>query len=69
MKMVKVKTNLNSSKASGPDCIPVLVLKNCETELLYILLIFFTNLSLVEFQGRYLASFLLLSVIGSFKWF
>ena len=33
----KVITNLNSSKASGPDCIPVVVLKNCEPELSYIL--------------------------------
>ena len=33
----KVITNLDSSKASGPDCIPVVVLKNCETELSYIL--------------------------------
>ena len=37
-KMVKkVITNVDSSKASGPDCIPVLVLKNCEPELSYIL--------------------------------
>ena len=37
-KMVeKVITNLYSSKASGPDCIPMVVLKNCEPELLYIL--------------------------------
>ena len=37
-KMVKkVITNLDSSKASGPDCIPVVVLKNCEAELSYIL--------------------------------
>ena len=37
-KMVKkVITNLDSSKASGPDCLPVVVLKNCEPELLYIL--------------------------------
>ena len=28
---------LDSSKASGPDCIPVVVLKNCEPELPYIL--------------------------------
>ena len=36
--MVKtVITNLNSSKVSGPDCIPVVVLKNCEAELSYIL--------------------------------
>ena len=33
----KVATNLDSSKASGPDCIPVVVLKNCEPELSYIL--------------------------------
>ena len=33
-KMVKkVITHLDSSKASGPDCIPVVVLKNCEPEL------------------------------------
>ena len=37
-KMVeKATTNLNSSKVSGPDCIPVVVLKNCEPELSYIL--------------------------------
>ena len=37
-KMVKkVIRNVDSSKASGPDCIPVLVLKNCEPELSYIL--------------------------------
>ena len=29
--------NLDFSKASGPDCIPVVVLKNCEPELFYIL--------------------------------
>ena len=33
----KVILNLHSSKASGPDCIPVVVLKNCEPELSYIL--------------------------------
>ena len=33
----KVITNLDSSKSSGPDCIPVPVLKNCEPELSYIL--------------------------------
>ena len=33
----KVITNLDSSEASGPDCIPVVVLKNCEPELSYIL--------------------------------
>ena len=29
----KVITNLDLSKASGPDCIPVVGLKNCEPEL------------------------------------
>ena len=29
----KVTTNLDPSKESGPDCIPVVVLKNCEPEL------------------------------------
>ena len=29
--------NLDLSKASGPDCILVVVLKNCEVELSYIL--------------------------------
>ena len=37
-KMVrKVIMNLDLSKASGPDCIPLVVLKNCEQELSYIL--------------------------------
>ena len=33
----KVITNLDSSKASGPDCISNTVLKNCDPELSYIL--------------------------------
>ena len=37
-KMVKkVIMNLDLSKASGPDCIPVVVLKNCEPERSYML--------------------------------
>ena len=32
----KVITNFDSSKVPGPDGIPVVVLKNCETELSYI---------------------------------
>ena len=37
-KMVKkVIMNFDLSKASGPDCIPLVVLKNCEPELSYIL--------------------------------
>ena len=33
----KVITNIDSSKASGPDCIPMVALKNCEPEVFYIL--------------------------------
>ena len=37
-KMVrKVVINFNLSTASGPDCIPMVFLKNCELELSYIL--------------------------------
>ena len=32
----KALRNLDSSKAYGPDCIPVVVPKNCEPELPYI---------------------------------
>ena len=39
----KVITNLGSSKASGPDCIPVVALKNCEPELSYVLTKLFNN--------------------------
>ena len=39
----KVIRNLDSSKASCPDCIPVVVLKNCEPELSYILAKVFNN--------------------------
>ena len=42
LKMVKkVITNLDLSKASGPYCILVVVLKNCESGLSYILAEFF----------------------------
>ena len=33
----KVIMNFDSSKVCGPDCIPVVVLKNCESKLSYIL--------------------------------
>ena len=47
-KMVKkVITNLDSSKVSGPDYIPLVVLKNCELEISYILSRLF-NLCLKE---------------------
>ena len=34
----------------------------------FVMLVFFTNLGLMEFHVRYLALFLLFSVIGSFEW-
>ena len=36
-KLVKVITNLDSSRVSGAGCIPVVVLEKCEPERLYIL--------------------------------
>ena len=39
----KVITNLDLLKVSGPDCIPVVVLKNSEPELSYILAKLFTK--------------------------
>ena len=39
----QVITNLDSSKASGPDCLPLVVLRNCEPELLYILAVLFNK--------------------------
>ena len=44
----KVITNLDSSKVSSPDCIPVMVIKNCEPELSYILAKLF-NMCLKEY--------------------
>ena len=42
--MVKtVIMNLDLSKASGPDCIPLVVLKNSERELSYILAALFNK--------------------------
>ena len=39
----KVITNPDSSESSVPHCIPVMVLKNCEPELSYILAEFFSK--------------------------
>ena len=64
-KMVKkVITNLDSSEASGPDCIPVMVLKNFEPELSYILAELF-NICLKESCFPY--SWKVLSVVTVFK--
>ena len=54
--------NLDLSKASGPDCIPVVVLKNCEPELPYILAEFF-NKCLKESPDCWIV----LSVVPVFK--
>ena len=43
----KVIKNLDLTKEFGPDCIPVVVLKNCEPELSYILVELF-NMCLKE---------------------
>ena len=51
-KMVKkVIMNLDLSKASDPDCIPVVVLKNCEPELFNILAKLFNKSEGVLFSG------------------
>ena len=60
----KVIMNLDSSKASGPDCIPVVVLKNCEPELSYILAKLF-NLCLKE--SCFLDCWKVSSVVPVFK--
>ena len=40
--------NLDLAMASGPDCVPVVVLKNCEPELSYILAGLKINMCLKE---------------------
>ena len=63
----KVIMNLDLSKASGPDCIPVVILKNFEPELSYILVELF-NMSMKEscFQivGRFHRWSLYLRMLG-----
>ena len=64
-KMVKkVITNLVSSKTADPDCIPVVVLKNCEPELSYILAELF-NMCLKE--SRFPDCWKVSSVVPVFK--
>ena len=60
----KVIKNLDSSKVSGPDCIPVVVLQNCEPELLYILAELF-NMCLKE--SCFLDCWKVLLVVPVFK--
>ena len=47
----KVITNLDLSKASGRDCIPVVVPKNCQPEISYILAELFNKCLLEGFVG------------------
>ena len=64
-KMIKkVITKLDSSKASGPDFIPVVVLKNGESELSYILVELF-NMCLKE--SRFPDCWKVSSVVHVFK--
>ena len=66
-KMVrKVVMNLDLPKTSGPDCIPVVVLKNCEPKLSYILAGLFNRfLSLVfHIAGRFHQWCLYLRMLG-----
>ena len=67
-KMVKkVVMNLDLTKASGPDCISVVVLKNCEPELSYILAELFKSVlrSLVfQIVGRLHLRSLYLRMLG-----
>ena len=64
-KMVKmVITNLDLSKASGPDCIPVVVLRNCEPELSYIIAELFSKCLK---ESYFLDSWKVSSVVPIFK--
>ena len=57
----KVMMNLDWSKAFGPDCIPEVVLKNCESELYFIL---------AELLNKYLKRSLVFQIFGRFhRWF
>ena len=57
----KIIMNLDLSKASGPDCIPVVVLKSCEPELSYIL---------AELFNRRIEESLLFQIVGRFhQWY
>ena len=44
----KVISNLDLSKVSGSDCIPVVFLKNCEPEVLYVLAELFNKCLMVS---------------------
>ena len=54
----KVITNLDFSKVSGPDCIPEVVLNNCEPELSYVLDELFNKCLKESFFSRLLEGFI-----------
>ena len=60
----KVVMNLDLSKASGPDHIPVVVLKNCEPELSYILAELFNKSLVFQIVGRFHQWSLYLRMLG-----
>ena len=62
----KLITSLDSSKGSGPDCITVVVLKNCQPELSYILAELFNVYASLVFQivGRFHQWFLFFRMLG-----
>ena len=64
-KMVKkVIMNLDLSKASGPDSIAVVVLRNCEPELSYILAELFNKSLVFQTVGRFRQWSLYLTILG-----
>ena len=64
-KMVrKALMNLDLSKTSGPDCIPVVVLRNCEPELSYILAELFNKSLVFQTVGRFRQWSLYLTILG-----
>ena len=65
LKMVKkVITNLGLSKAFVPDCIPVVVLKNCEAEVP--LAKVFNKCLVIQIVGRFFWRSLYLRMLGKF---
>ena len=62
----KVIMNLYLSNASGTDCVPLVVLKNCESDLSYILAELFKCLRSLVFQivGRFHQWSLYLRMLG-----
>ena len=67
MMVKKVIMNLVSSKTSGPDCIPVVVLKTCEPKLSYILAKLYNNCLkdlVIQIVGRCHRCFLYLRMLG-----